>query len=185
MLLKNPHLQFELQIAGYEFIDNPLDEYDYNWLQITVSIQGFEQAWQCTAASLLTWEVQKLINWLQTIEKELHNPIPYNLNDDWDYPVFHDTDNFEASDYNVLEFTESDIAFEKWDAQDDHLDSNLPHCCLKIILNKSLQPEWAQAQNKYQPLTIELEVNTEQLLEATQSLQSQLNKFPPRKPNFL
>ena len=57
----------ELRIHNYEF-PNTLDkEYDGNWLRIYLNVKSDLGNWQTIDPSLLTYEVQKLVEWFRCI----------------------------------------------------------------------------------------------------------------------
>jgi hypothetical protein len=60
--------EFELRVAGYQFPDFESDEFDANWLVIDVRVApADERAWEFRDPALLTWEVEGLCNWLESL----------------------------------------------------------------------------------------------------------------------
>lgn len=57
----------ELRIVNYEFPASRDKEYDGNWLTIYLNVKSKFGNWQVTDPSLLTWEVEELINWIRTL----------------------------------------------------------------------------------------------------------------------
>ncbi len=58
--------EFELGVAGYQFPDIESDEFDANWLVIEGRVApADERAWEFRDPALLTWEVERLSNWLE------------------------------------------------------------------------------------------------------------------------
>jgi hypothetical protein len=58
-------IAFELQIVGYQFPDEATAGYDSNWLLIEGAVHHPRGAWRFHDASLLTYEVAKLADWLE------------------------------------------------------------------------------------------------------------------------
>ena len=75
-----------LEIAGYQFPENRDNDYDANWLMITIDLQTPEYQWQKTDPALLTWEMQSLINWLEAV-------------------------NIQKEDWNCINFIEPNLSF--------------------------------------------------------------------------
>ena len=71
--------QLLFKIAGYQFPNNRNNEFDANWLMITIDLTTPQGHWEKTDPSLLTWEVQSLIDWLEAvvIDKEEWNAINF------------------------------------------------------------------------------------------------------------
>ena len=57
----------EIKIKGYQFPDITDDIHDANWLQIQFISTTDGQTWETTKPCMLTWEVEKLIKWLDKI----------------------------------------------------------------------------------------------------------------------
>jgi hypothetical protein len=61
----------EIKITGYQFSqENSASEYDSNWLDINITVKTFDLTWSKTDPSLLTWEVQSLIDWINNISSD-------------------------------------------------------------------------------------------------------------------
>lgn len=71
--------QVEIRVEGYEFPDIK-NGYDGNWLEIFIDVKTKERKWQRTDPALLTWEVEYLIEWFETLA-ENKKPKWYKLND--------------------------------------------------------------------------------------------------------
>jgi hypothetical protein len=69
MLLKSPetHSEFELTIVGYQFPKIENEMYDSNWLMISIKVTVPRGSWTATHPSLLTWEVERLADWLRAV----------------------------------------------------------------------------------------------------------------------
>jgi hypothetical protein len=58
--------EFELRVTGYQFPDIENDEFDANWLVVEGRVAPEdERAWEFRDPTLLTWEVERLSNWLE------------------------------------------------------------------------------------------------------------------------
>ncbi|MDW3194993.1 MAG: hypothetical protein R8G66_21655 [Cytophagales bacterium] len=78
----------ELRITNYQFPQTPDRDYDGNWLNIYLDVDSELGKWQTTDPSLLTWEVEELINWFLTLS------------------------NNGEPEYRHLEFIEPNLSFE-------------------------------------------------------------------------
>ena len=69
MILRGRDLsEFELRVVGYQFPDIVGDEWDANWLVVEVRVAPVdERPWRSIDPSLLTWEVERLSNWLEAL----------------------------------------------------------------------------------------------------------------------
>ncbi len=68
MLLKSKdNSEFELTILGYEFPELEKEEYDSNWLVISIRVKKSEGSWEAKHPCLLTWEVAHLSKWLRSL----------------------------------------------------------------------------------------------------------------------
>ena len=69
MILRGRDLsEFELQVAGYQFPGFSGDVFDDNWLIVVGRVApADERAWEFRDPSLLTWEVERLSNWLEAL----------------------------------------------------------------------------------------------------------------------
>lgn len=70
--------QVEIRVEGYEFPDIN-SSYDDNWLSIFIDVQTKNHKWQSTFPSLLTWEIEGLVEWFETLA-ENKKPKWYKLN---------------------------------------------------------------------------------------------------------
>ena len=61
MVIKNEDNAVEVEITGYAFPNPTWDEYDRNWLSVTVIITSDGEINKMSAPALLTWEVQRLV----------------------------------------------------------------------------------------------------------------------------
>jgi hypothetical protein len=60
--------EFELRVVGYQFPDFAGEVFDDNWLVVeTRAAPADERPWRATDPSLLTWEVERLSNWLEAL----------------------------------------------------------------------------------------------------------------------
>jgi hypothetical protein len=65
---------FELKIIGYEFPEIKNDYYDSNWLMVQIDIVSSQGIWNATFPALLTFEVEQLANWLNSIDSIKDDP---------------------------------------------------------------------------------------------------------------
>ena len=70
---------FDLSVTGYQFPDVTDDDYDSNWLCVTIKLEGFGKAWTADSPSLMTWELRTLADWFKQIliGTESHNEIRF------------------------------------------------------------------------------------------------------------
>ena len=59
----------EIKITNYQFPDTKDREYDGNWLNIYLKVKSDMGNWQTVDPSLLTWEVQELIDWFEKLSR--------------------------------------------------------------------------------------------------------------------
>ena len=66
MILRGRDLsEFELEVADYQFPGFSGDVFDFNWLIVEGRVApADERAWEFRDPALLTWEVERLSNWL-------------------------------------------------------------------------------------------------------------------------
>jgi hypothetical protein len=62
--------RFELTILGYQFPYSSKEKHDANWLVIRTEAAIAGRAWSTTDPSLLTWEVEELIGWLENLSRK-------------------------------------------------------------------------------------------------------------------
>ena len=60
---------FGLKIIGYEFPHLEQEDYDSNWLNIQIEVTTPEYSWSATEPSLLTYEVARLAEWLESVDQ--------------------------------------------------------------------------------------------------------------------
>lgn len=65
---------FKLEIVGYEFPNIKDDYYDSNWLMIQIDVISSQGIWNATFPALLTFEVEQLVNWLNSSDSIKNNP---------------------------------------------------------------------------------------------------------------
>jgi len=62
--------EFELGVAGYQFPGFTGDIFDANWLMVEGRVApADERAWEFRDPALLTWEVQRLSDWLEALAR--------------------------------------------------------------------------------------------------------------------
>ena len=66
-LSEDENTEFELKIIGYQFPRLENEPYDSDWLNITICVKHPRGSWTATDPSLMTDEVQDLIDWLEAI----------------------------------------------------------------------------------------------------------------------
>jgi len=59
--------RIELTVVGYQFPSVENEEYDSDWLSITIRVNHPRGTWTSTDSCLLTWEVARLAEWLAAI----------------------------------------------------------------------------------------------------------------------
>lgn len=69
MILKSLDGQtvFELRVPAYQFPEIAHDEYDSNWLVVSISLRTPEVAWSSADSCVLIWEGHWLLNWLSDV----------------------------------------------------------------------------------------------------------------------
>ena len=67
----------EFRITNYQYPDTTDREYDGNWLNIYLNVKSKTENWQSIDPSLATWEVQRIIEWLEELSK---NKVPKSNN---------------------------------------------------------------------------------------------------------
>lgn len=69
MLLKSEETQteFEFRVVGYQFPDVVDEDYDANWLLVSIGVRSPGGSWSKTDPCLLTWEGHWFGNWLADI----------------------------------------------------------------------------------------------------------------------
>ena len=70
MIFIDHNNSFEMNLVGYQFKGRNNDEFDDNWLNIEVKVSQPNGSWSSTDPSLLTWEVARLIEWLESNGQE-------------------------------------------------------------------------------------------------------------------
>jgi hypothetical protein len=61
----------EIKVAGYQFPDNITPgDYDSNWLHIYLNVESKLGHWQTIDPSLLTWDVDKIVQWLFDLSQD-------------------------------------------------------------------------------------------------------------------
>jgi len=58
---------FELRVIGYKSVQEPDDVREANWLRIHTRATLDARTWQTIHVSLLTWEVQELAEWAESL----------------------------------------------------------------------------------------------------------------------
>ncbi|MBL4652834.1 MAG: hypothetical protein JKY53_08205 [Flavobacteriales bacterium] len=96
MKIKDKNNVFELSLKGYESPSIRYEQYDSNWLQINIKVQGLQAPWEVTDNMLLTWEVAFLADWISKLN------------------------NNEKSE-TILEFIEPNLRFENLGKQGDNI----------------------------------------------------------------
>lgn len=69
MILRSRDLsEFELRVADYQFPELEHNDWDSNWLTVEIKVAlADERPWISRDPSLLTWEVERLSNWLEAL----------------------------------------------------------------------------------------------------------------------
>lgn len=100
MIFNGVNNQFvELLITNYEFPNSDDKEYDGNWLNIYIRVKSKVGNWQSVDPSLLTWEVQSIIDWFKTLSRNIQ------------------------PEYSELDFIEPNLAFKFRNKASDELKS--------------------------------------------------------------
>jgi hypothetical protein len=58
-----------MSISGYESETMRKEDFDSNWLRIYIEVDSKMGKWKTVDSSLLTWEFEKITNWLKTIQQ--------------------------------------------------------------------------------------------------------------------
>jgi hypothetical protein len=58
---------FEMKVVGYEFPELETEHHDSNWLLIQIEASHPRGEWSATDPALLTYEIEWLANWLETL----------------------------------------------------------------------------------------------------------------------
>jgi hypothetical protein len=66
--------QFAFFVSGYQFPEIA-EDYDANWLNVEINVSKHQAKWQEQSACFLTWDVIRLIQWLNKIN--LREELPY------------------------------------------------------------------------------------------------------------
>ena len=64
-LISSDGTNFNLTIAGYQYPHLETELHSSNWLNIQIDIDGAQGRWRATAPCLLTYEAQRLADWLE------------------------------------------------------------------------------------------------------------------------
>lgn len=56
-----------MKVVGYQFPHLENERYDSDWLNVRIRVKLPEVSWVATDPSLLTWELERLIEWLESI----------------------------------------------------------------------------------------------------------------------
>lgn len=120
MIIKGINNQtVELRIMNYQFPGTSNRDYDGNWLNIYLKVDSELGKWQTIDPSLLTWEVEELINWLHTLS---NNIVPEN---------------------KLLEFLEPNLSFELLSTPTDSVKQ------FKFIFQLESRPKSANEEDEY------------------------------------
>jgi hypothetical protein len=109
----------EIKITNYQFPDKVDNDWDKNWLNIYLKVKSDVGNWQTTDPSLTTWEVEELIDWVNTLSKD------------------------EKPAYSELRFTEPNLSFELLDSNNKSLKM------FRIKFDFESQPQSAIENNEY------------------------------------
>ena len=60
--------RFEITLDGYEYPELPQDEWDANWLKVTVEVVDGPKRWKRSDPAALTWEICTLVTWLRSVK---------------------------------------------------------------------------------------------------------------------
>jgi len=143
-LVTTSGLSFSLHVTGYQFPNSTKDEYDSNWINVTIILVGFSEPWTSNDPSLLTWELKSLADWLGAILSG-------------------------SMMENEIRFMEPNLAFQLIQRGSEKF--------IRTSLDLESKPEWYLGDGAF---SFDLEVNDEQILNAIESLHSQLERFPGR-----
>lgn len=68
-LVNSDNHSLTIQIKGYQFpnMGSQSDKYDANWLIVAVDVDIVNEHWRAESPCLLTWEVERLVEWLEEI----------------------------------------------------------------------------------------------------------------------
>ena len=63
----NDNCSFMMSLVGYQFPELEDVEYDSNWLNVKIAVNHKRGKWSTIDPALLTYEVQRLIDWLRAV----------------------------------------------------------------------------------------------------------------------
>jgi hypothetical protein len=109
----------ELKITNYQYPDINDGDWDGNWLNIYLNVKSKVGHWQTVDPSLTTWEVQDLVNWLDTLSKN------------------------SRPEYTSMSFTEPNLSFELLNG------FNADKKTFKIKFNLEFRPQSATDDKEY------------------------------------
>ena len=144
---------FQLKILGYQFPHIIDDKWDSNWLNIGIEVKhAKKETWTAVDPCLLTFEVERLSDWLETIITDYRQAKP------------------------AQEFTEPSLKFVLSIAE------NCPILRIyfdKFL--RPVRPKWEPGRKKpREELWSEFPIEENDLSEVVHSLRSQLKNYPMR-----
>lgn len=152
-LMSNSGEYVNLELVRYEYplISDPTNPYDQNWLRVRLDANTLDIKWAEQYPCLLTWEVEELARFLRTLAGDKNDP-------------------------QFLEFMEPNLAFNgfwPWPNSDSRM--------LQAKFDLEFHPQRNfRPCSAGRPYIVELTMLRGALLDAANSLEDELRKFPPR-----
>lgn len=186
--IKQNSCAFQLSISNYEFPESDDKEETGNWLVIHIEVQQGELKWARTQAVLLTWDVERIIKWLDYLSQG-HQPTYGDIREirqisEWDHldPSLKPSDDIiqqimthQDQMAKSLDFTEPNLAFEYSPTE--------VGAKLKIKFELEFLPipwkEWEELEDDKE-CSIEFDLSFRQLAEIKDMFVEELRKFPKR-----
>lgn len=109
----------ELRVTNYQFPETSDRDYDGNWLNIYLNVNSELGKWQTIDPSLLTWELEELINWFLTLS------------------------NNREPECRHLEFIEPNLSFELLNDTTDSVKQ------IKLVFHLESRPQSAKEDDEY------------------------------------
>jgi len=145
----------ELEISGYQFPEITVTELlsDGNWLNIALNVKSNFGNWSTVYPSLTTSDVEKSINWFDTLSKNAQ------------------------SGRNSLSFTEPNLSFELFNEFDSEIKM------IRINFDLEFRPSHVTLLDFDDEYFVDIHAGNVELKKITLELKKELEKYPDRKPS--
>ena len=166
----------EISILGYECpLRKDSDRWEKNWLSVQFNVKDNKKNWNKTDPVITTFELQRLIDWLNTISE--NKAYKRTLSSG------------QVMEFKTIDFTERNLSFELI----NDFDSNIKQ--IKIIFRGEIKPindtgtEFSKEfcfKEELDPIieeaeySIELNATNDQLKKYSEELEIELSKYPER-----